>query len=159
MQFSGVSFHLGKSYPFFDYLKFTAMRKTNFHIDSNDSIAEIKRRFSDTCPNYYIDFFTNDAEGPSNYSCAMYTPQVRMRDMIHQFRSGIIEINDQMKIEEIEHLFYDHFKLHVQVSPLNPGKQNRVVTALPDFLKEKSYHRMSLPERFGPVSMNYHILR
>jgi len=125
------------------------MNKTNFHIDENDSIAEIKSRFSVTCPNYGIDFFTGDDEPHSLNACAMYCPQVRISEINHQFRNGSIRINDQMEIEEIEHLIHDRFKLHVQISSIIPGKRTRFVPTLPDFLKEKSHDRMRLPARSG----------
>lgn len=101
-----------------------AMTKPNFHIDGSDRIIEIKNRFSDICPNFNIDFFTNNEQPHLNNACAMYSPLVKARDMNHQFRNGRIELNDQMKIEEIERLIYDHFQLHAQISQVTPARRH-----------------------------------
>jgi hypothetical protein len=89
------------------------MGKANFHIESNDSIAEIKTRFSHICPNYDINFFTDNEDVHPDLSCAMYSSRVRVGDMNQQFRNESVELNKQMTIKKIERLILDYFKLHV----------------------------------------------
>jgi hypothetical protein len=129
-----------------------AMNRTNFHIDVNDSIAEIKSRFSGVCPNYDIDFFTNDDEWCSKNSCAMYSPGVRIKDINHNFRDGSIEINDQMKIEEIEWLIHNHFQLHAQISPAGRHHSFTFLSHYP--LRERMYDREVSPGRAQLVIFN-----
>jgi hypothetical protein len=131
-----------------------AMNRTNFHIDGNDSIAEIKKRFSSVCPNCDIDFFTNDDKPYLRNACAMFSPQVRIKDINHHFQDGSIEINDQMKIEEIEGLIHNHFQLHAQVTPVTPGGQHPLTFLMQYPLREKNYDRTVSPGRAQLLMFN-----
>lgn len=130
------------------------MNKANFHIDGNDRIIEIKNRFSDICPNFNIDFFTNNDQPHLNNTCAMYSPVVRAGDMNHQFRNGSIELNDRMKIEEIERLMHDHFQLHAQISLVVRGRRHHSTLILPHPWGEKIHDRTVSPGRIQPAFFN-----
>ena len=127
------------------------MNKTNFHIDGNDTIAEIKSRFSDIFPDLDINFFTNSAQANLKNTCAMYSPLVSARDMNHQFRNGSIELNDRMKIEEIERLIYNHFQLHAQISPVEPGIRHHYSFMMPYPPGKKIHDRTVSPGRRQPI--------
>ncbi len=130
------------------------MNRTNFHIDSNDSVAEIKKRFSGVFPNWDIDFFTNDDKPNLRNTCAMFSPQVRIKDINHHFEDGSIEINDRMKIEEIEGLIHDHFQLHAQITPVAPGRLHPTTFLMQYPLREKNYNRTVSPGRAQLVMFN-----
>ena len=54
------------------------MSTNHFHISSDDTVAEIKRRFSHICPNFEINFFTDHEDLRSSEACAMYSSEVRI---------------------------------------------------------------------------------
>ena len=96
---------------------------------------------------YDIEFFTNIDEPDSIHACAMYNTGVRVKDMNPGFRNGNIELNNQMKIEEIEQLIHDHFNLHAQISVVRNVRGSR----LPFMPNEKLYSRIKLAVRHRPV--------
>ena len=113
------------------------MSTNHFHISSDDTVAEIKNRFSHICPKFEINFFTKNEGLKTNNSCAMYSSEVRIGDINHQSQDGWIELNDQMKLEEIERLIHDLFKLNPQVRPVK--HEGGIPFAFKDSTRENYY--------------------
>ncbi len=71
------------------------MNKSNFYICGNDTIAEIQSCFSRFYPNWVINFFSNDENNQSNDSCAMFSREVRVRDIIPDSQGQMYRIKHE----------------------------------------------------------------
>src|SRR4029077_11041825 len=113
------------------------MSTNHFHISSDDTVAEIKNRFSHICPKFEINFFTENERLKPNNSCVMYSSEVSIGDINHQSPDGWIELNDHMKMEEIERLIHDLFKLNPQIRQVK--HEGRIHFAFKDPTRENNY--------------------
>jgi hypothetical protein len=92
------------------------MKRINFYICQNDTIQEIQASFSHFYPSLEIKFFSNSEKNQAVFSCVMFSPEVRIRDISPDCQDGSIELTDHMTINELEKSISDRFKLHAEVS-------------------------------------------
>jgi hypothetical protein len=126
------------------YLNIYAMNRTNFYLSRNDTIAEIQSSFSQFYPSLEIKFFSNNEKTPSNDAWVKLSPEVKIRDISPDGRDGCIEINDRITLADMENSMNDHFKLHVEISPLM-GKR--------DFSLHQSRFRPQISKNAGSVRL------
>lgn len=129
---------------------FKPMNKTNFYICCNDTIAEIKGRFSQFYPSFEINFFSNNEKTQSNNSCVLFSPEVRIRDINPDCPNGYIELNDKMTMDELENLIHDRFGLHAEIQPTTRG---RIMSSL---WINKNPTGVRLPERSDAAYGRFH---
>ena len=94
------------------------MKKTNFYFCCNDTIAEIQSSFVHYYPGREIHFFSNNGKNQPDSDWIMLSPEVKIRDISPTSTDGCIELNDGMTVTEFENVIREHFKLHVEISPL-----------------------------------------
>jgi hypothetical protein len=123
------------------------MNKTNFYFCCNDSIAEIQSSFSQFYPSLGISFFSNNEKTQPNNAWVMLSPEIKIRDISPDSRDGYIVLNNKMTITDLESSIQDHFKLHVEISPIM-GKQ-QFIDNQAGFrpLRPNNSERLRLPER------------
>ncbi len=137
------------------YINTQAMNKTNFFICRNDTIAELQYSFSHHFPSLEINFFSNVENPLLMSSCVMFSPEVRIQDISPGCQDGCIELNDKMTIDELEHSIYDHFKLHVEISPGTGHRSFHSHQPVGWLLKKENPEGVRLPERSDIVHHNY----
>jgi hypothetical protein len=126
------------------------MKKTNFYICRNDTIAEIQSSFLRFYPNSMINFFSNNEINQSDAFCVMYSPEVRVRDMSPGCLDGCIELNNSMSNEDLEKSIHDQFGLHVEISPST--NQTDIAFRKPTLSSQRNYpDKVRLPDRSGFV--------
>ncbi len=79
-------------------------------------ISEIQKDFNSAYPFLKIEFFNNKSFSRSDFSVKQIIPHNRkLGDNNLSLANGTIEIEDDMKVNELEKLFKDKFNLAVQV--------------------------------------------
>ena len=79
-------------------------------------ISEIQKDFNSAFPFLKIEFFNNKSFSRSDFSVKQIIPHNRkLSDSNILMQDGVIEIEEDMKVNELEKLFKDKFNLAVQV--------------------------------------------
>lgn len=90
------------------------------NITSNASTKEIKDLFEKTYPDLKIEFFTkNHSSGEGSPKSEMIQGNVPLNTINNHLPDGMFEINEMMRVDEVEHEFESKFGLHVQVFRLS----------------------------------------
>lgn len=88
----------------------------NLHIAPERLISEIQKDFNCAFPFLKIEFFNNKSFSRSEFSVKQIIPHNRkLGDGNLSLKDGTIEIEEDMKVNELENLFRDKFNLAVQV--------------------------------------------
>lgn len=86
------------------------------HISPNRLISDIQKEFNTVFPFLKIEFFNNRSLSRSDYSSKQVIPPTRkISDSQLAISDAGIEIDQEMKVSELEQLFKDQFSLAVQV--------------------------------------------
>lgn len=86
------------------------------HIAPNRLISEIQQEFNNVFPFLKIEFFNKKSISSSDYSARQLIPKTRkIGDSQLTITDGDIEIDEEMKVNELENIFKDQFSLAVQV--------------------------------------------
>jgi hypothetical protein len=101
-----------------------------------------------------INFFSNVENPLLMSSCVMFSPEVRIRDISPGCQDGCAELNDKMTISELEHSIYDHFKLHVEISPGTGHRSFHSSHPVGFLLKRENPEGVRLPERSDTAHHN-----
>ena len=90
--------------------------KMYLHIATNRLISEIQQEFNKAFPFLKIEFYNNKSISRSDFSAKQVIPQSRyIGNSQLPFSGGGIEIEEEMKVNELEKIFKDRFNLAVQV--------------------------------------------
>lgn len=88
----------------------------NLHIAPNRLISDIQNEFNTVFPFLKIEFFNNKSLFRADFSSKQIIPSIRkIGDSQLSITDGIIEIDQEMKVSELEKLFRTQFNLAVQV--------------------------------------------
>ena len=88
----------------------------NLHIAPNSLISDIQKEFNKAFPFLKIEFFNNKSFSRTELSAQqIIAANRRIVDTQLAIKDGDIQINEEMKVIELEKLFKDKFKLAVQV--------------------------------------------
>ncbi|HQW44008.1 MAG TPA: hypothetical protein PLX74_07500 [Chitinophagaceae bacterium] len=88
----------------------------NLHIAPNSLISDIQKEFNKAFPFLKIEFFNNKSFSRTEFSAQqIIAANRRIVDTQLAIKDGDIQINEEMKVIELEKLFKDKFKLAVQV--------------------------------------------
>lgn len=88
----------------------------HLHITPNRPISEIQKEFNIMFPFLKIEFFNNKSLSRSDFSAKQIIPPTRkVGDSQLALTDGAIEIEPEMKVNELEVLFKEQFHLAVQV--------------------------------------------
>ena len=88
----------------------------NLHIAPNSLISDIQKEFNKAFPFLKIEFFNNKSFSRTEFSAQQIIAANRLiGDTQLAIKDGDIQINEEMKVIELEKLFKDKFKLAVQV--------------------------------------------
>lgn len=88
----------------------------HLHIEPNRLISEIQKEFNIMFPFLKIEFFNNKSMSRSDFSAKqIIAPTRKIGDSQLALLNGSIEIEPEMKVNELEALFKDQFHLAVQV--------------------------------------------
>ena len=86
------------------------------HISANSLISDIQKEFNKVFPFLKIEFFNNKSLSRADYSSKQIIPPIRkIGDGQSAILDGGIEIDQEMKVSELEQLFRTQFNLAVQV--------------------------------------------
>ena len=86
------------------------------HIAPNSLISDIQKEFNKAFPFLKIEFFNNKSFSRTEFSAQqIIAANRRIVDTQLAIKDGDIQINEEMKVIELEKLFKDKFKLAVQV--------------------------------------------
>ena len=86
------------------------------HIAPNSLISDIQKEFNKAFPFLKIEFFNNKSFSRTEFSAQqIIAANRRIGDTQLAIKDGDIQINEEMKVIELEKLFKDKFKLAVQV--------------------------------------------
>ncbi|MFZ1329057.1 MAG: hypothetical protein WBB20_02650 [Chitinophagaceae bacterium] len=95
---------------------FTNLMNMNLHIAPNSLISDIQKEFNKAFPFLKIEFFNNKSFSRTEFSAQqIIAANRRIVDTQLAIKDGDIQINEEMKVIELEKLFKDKFKLAVQV--------------------------------------------
>ncbi len=95
---------------------FTNQMIMYLHIAPNLLISDIQKEFNKMFPFLKIEFFNNKALSRSDFSAKQIIPQNRkIGDTQLAVKDGQINIDEDMKVNELEKLFKEQFNLAVQV--------------------------------------------
>jgi hypothetical protein len=79
-------------------------------------ISEIQKEFNEIFPFLKLEFFDNKSFARNNFSASQIIPwNKKLGEGQTGIKEGEIEIEESMKVSELENLFKDKFKLAVQV--------------------------------------------
>jgi hypothetical protein len=79
-------------------------------------ISEVQKDFNNLFPFLKIEFFNNKSLSRADFSLKQIIPQTRkLGDNQANLKKGTIEIDEEMKVNELERTFRDKFNLAVQV--------------------------------------------
>jgi hypothetical protein len=79
-------------------------------------ISEIQKEFNEIFPFLKLEFFNNRSFARNNFSASQIIPwNKKLGEGQTGIKEGDIEIEESMKVSELENLFKDKFKLAVQV--------------------------------------------
>lgn len=88
----------------------------HLHISPNRFISDIQKEFNKEFPFLKIEFFNNKSLSRSDYSSKQIIPSTRkIGDSQWAITDGGIQIDQKMKVSELEQLFKEQFSLAVQV--------------------------------------------
>lgn len=88
----------------------------NIHINPECSISEVQKEFNALYPFLKIEFFNNKSFAREDFLSTQIIPSNRKIGEMHlTVNNGDIEINDNMKVKDLEKIFKDKFNLAVQV--------------------------------------------
>ena len=86
------------------------------HISHNCLISDIQKEFNKVFPFLKIEFFNKKSLASSNFSARQLIPQnQKIGDSQLAITGGDIEIDEEMKVNELENIFKNQFNLAVQV--------------------------------------------
>ncbi len=95
---------------------FTNLMNMNLHIAPNSLISDIQKEFNKAFPFLKIEFFNNKSFSRSDFTAQqIIASNRRIGDSQLAIKDGDIQIDDEMKVSELERLFKENFKLAVQV--------------------------------------------
>ena len=95
---------------------FTNLMNMKLHIAPNSLISDIQKEFNKAFPFLKIEFFNNKSFSRTEFSAQqIIAANRRIVDTQLAIKDGDIQINEEMKVIELEKLFKDKFKLAVQV--------------------------------------------
>jgi|SRR5450432_4337838 len=99
------------------------MNTSTFHISREDSIQNVQDKFSSLFPLLTINFYSQNEKSSSDDSCAMFSPESRIRDLNPHCLDGTIKITDGMMVYEMENAIQYIFGLHAEIfrKTGNPG--------------------------------------
>ena len=82
------------------------------HVAPERLISEIQKDFNSAFPFLKIEFFNNKSFSRSEFSVKQIIPHNRkLGDSNHSLKDGIIEIEEDMKVNELEKLMTDNWTL------------------------------------------------
>lgn len=85
-------------------------------IAPNRKIGEIQKDFNSMFPFLKIEFFNNRSVSASKYSAKQMIPSTRtIGDTQRAITDGTLEIDENMKVQDLEKQFQEQFSLAVQV--------------------------------------------
>lgn len=88
----------------------------HLNIAPNRQIIEIQNEFNKQFPFLKLEFFNNKSFARKDFSASQIIPRNRkLCDGQTGIKEDVIEIEESMKVSELENLFKDKFKLAVQV--------------------------------------------
>lgn len=95
---------------------FTNLMNMKLHIAPNSLISDIQKEFNKAFPFLKIEFFNNKSFSRTEFSAQqIIAANRRIGDTQLAIKDGDIQINEEMKVIELERLFKEKFKLAVQV--------------------------------------------
>ena len=90
--------------------------KILLHISPNRHIRDIQKEFNAAFPFLKLEFFMNKSFSRSNFSASQLIPSsIKLGDMQRGIADGNLEIDQAMKVNDLEKSFKDKFILAVQV--------------------------------------------
>ncbi len=85
-------------------------------IDTQRQISDIQKEFNEIFPFLKLEFFNNKSFSRNNFTSSQIIPRNRkLGDSQKGIENGFIEIEESMKVSELENLFRDKYRLAVQV--------------------------------------------
>jgi len=95
---------------------FTNFMKIRLHITPARCISDIQKEFTTEFPFLKIEFFNNKSSSRSAFSANQLIPNSRtVGNSRLTCAEGDIEIDEEVKVNELEKIFKDRFNLAVQV--------------------------------------------
>ena len=95
---------------------FTNLMTMQLNITPDRFISEIQKDFTDNFPFLKLEFFNNKSFARNDFSASQIISRSRkLGETQTGIKEDIIEIEERMKVSELEKLFKDKFKLAVQV--------------------------------------------
>ena len=85
-------------------------------IAPNRKIGDIQKDFNSMFPFLKIEFFNNRSVAPTKFSAKQMIPSNKtIGDTQRAIADGTLEIDENMKVQDLEKQFHDQFSLAVQV--------------------------------------------
>lgn len=98
-------------------------------INETKTVGEIQKAFSKRFPYLKISFFKNPhAAGEASPLSEMYRSDELIKDIRHKDKNGIISIDGDMKVNQLEMLFQEVFGLSVQIFRKSGGNWLQTTT-------------------------------
>jgi hypothetical protein len=95
---------------------FTNLMNMHLHIAPNRLISEVQKDFNNMFPFLKIEFFNNKSLSRSEFSAKQIIPPTRkVGDGQLALKEGQIDIEEEMRVNELEKKLKDQFNLAVQV--------------------------------------------
>ena len=95
---------------------FTNLMTMQLNITPDRLISDIQKEFNEIFPFLKLEFFNNKSFARNNFSASQIIPRNRKLGEIQKgIKEDIIELEELMKVNDLENLFKDKFKLAVQV--------------------------------------------
>ena len=95
---------------------FTNLMTMQLNITPDRLISDIQKEFNEIFPFLKLEFFNNKSFARNNFSASQIIPRNRKLGEIQKgIKEDIIELEEVMKVNDLENLFKDKFKLAVQV--------------------------------------------
>lgn len=95
---------------------FTNLMTMQLKITPDRFISEIQKDFTDNFPFLKLEFFNNKSFARNDFSASQIISRNRkLGETQTGIKEDIIEIEESMKVSELEKIFKDKFKLAVQV--------------------------------------------
>ena len=125
------------------------------HIGPDRVINDIQKEFNKMFPYLKIEFFNNRSFSPNKFAAKqLFNPERKIGESHRAVKNGTIEINDDMKVQDLENIFKDQFTLAVQV--FRKSGTIWLETTMTDnwTLKKQNNHGKELSTTRPPVEKN-----